>query len=174
MPKVVGIAGETRIFRQLPLLKPMTVLVLVSLLLIGLILLLAEVLFVPGTTVVGVLGFAVSFAGIVYAFISFDATVAWWVTGVAVILNLAAIVYGFSSGVWNRFSLKSAMHGGAFDGRTDDLQVGLFGTTISDLKPIGKATFNDKIYEVKSADGFISVGTEVTIIKIENNIILVK
>lgn len=152
----------------------MTILVLVSLLLIGLVLLLAEVLFVPGTTVVGILGFVVSFVGIVYAFISFDATVAWWVTGIAVMLNLAAIVYGFSSGVWNRFSLKSAIQGGAFDGRTDGLQVGFPGTAISDLKPIGKATFDDKIYEVKSADGFISVGTEVTIIKIENNIILVK
>ncbi|MDR7131721.1 membrane-bound ClpP family serine protease [Algoriphagus sp. 4150] len=152
----------------------MTILVLSSLLLIGLILLLAEVLFVPGTTVVGIFGLAVSLAGVVYAFLSFDAEVAWWITSMAVILNLAAIVYGFSSGVWNRFSLKSAMQGGAFDGRTEALQIGMSGITISDLKPVGKASFEDVVYEVKSENGFIPVGTDVIIIKIENNKILVK
>ncbi|WP_057937941.1 NfeD family protein [Algoriphagus resistens] len=152
----------------------MTILVLSSLLLIGLILLLAEVLFVPGTTVVGIFGLAVSLAGVVYAFLSFDAGIAWWITSIAVVLNLAAIVYGFSSGVWNRFSLKSAMQGGAFDGRTDALQIGMPGKTTSDLKPIGKASFGDIVYEVKSENGFIPVGTEVTIFKIENNKIIVK
>ncbi|PZX55660.1 NfeD family protein [Algoriphagus chordae] len=152
----------------------MTLLVLSSLLIIGLVLLLAEVLFVPGTTVVGIFGLAVSLAGIVYAFLSFDTEVAWWITALAVILNLAAIVYGFSSGVWNRFSLKTSMQGGTFDGRTDSLQIGMVGKTISDLKPIGKASFEDDVYEVKSENGFITVGTEVTIIKIENNKIIVK
>ncbi|RAI88340.1 NfeD family protein [Algoriphagus yeomjeoni] len=152
----------------------MTIVVLSSLLLIGLILLLAEVLFVPGTTVVGIFGLAVSLAGVAYAFLSFEPVIAWWITAVAVILNLAAIVYGFSSGVWNRFSLKTAITGGAFDGRTDRLQIGMPGKTTSDLKPIGKASFEDVVYEVKSENGFIPVETEVTIIKIENNIILVK
>ncbi|MEB2782206.1 NfeD family protein [Algoriphagus persicinus] len=152
----------------------MTILVLSSLLIIGLVLLLAEVLFVPGTTVVGIFGLAVSLAGVVYAFLSFEAEIAWWITSVAVILNLAAIVYGFNSGVWNRFSLKSAIRGGAFDGRTDALQIGMPGKTISDLKPIGKASFGDVIYEVKSENGFIPVETDITIIKIENNKILVK
>ncbi|WP_339863942.1 NfeD family protein [uncultured Algoriphagus sp.] len=152
----------------------MTVLVLSSLLIIGLILLLAEVLFVPGTTVVGIFGLAVSLAGVAYAFLSFEPAIAWWITAVAVILNLVAIVYGFSSGVWDRFSLKSAITGGAFDGRTDSLQVGMPGKTTSDLKPIGKASFGDVVYEVKSENGFIPVETTVTIMKIENNTILVK
>jgi len=151
----------------------MTILVLSSLLIIGLILLLAEVLFVPGTTIVGILGMIVSLAGIAYAFITFEPEVAWWITGIAVIFNLAAIIYGFSSGVWNRFSLKSEIRGGTFDGRTDGLQVGMPGRTISDLKPVGKAMFDDKIYEVRSSGGFISVDTAITIIKIENNTITV-
>ena len=152
----------------------MTILVLSSLLIIGLILLLAEVLFVPGTTVVGLFGLVVSLAGIAYAFLSFEPETAWWITGIAMILNLAAIVYGFSSGVWNRFSLKSAMQGGAFDGRTDGLQIGMPGKTSSDLKPVGKASLEDLVYEVKSESGFIPVETDITIIKIEINKIIVK
>lgn len=152
----------------------MTILILSSLLLIGLILLLAEVIFIPGTTVVGIFGLLVSLTGVVYVFISYDQVTASWITAIAVALNFAAIVYGFKSGVWNKFSLKSSMQGGAFDGRTIGLEEGMTGKAVSDIKPFGKAQFGESIYEVKSEQGFIPVDTEISIIKIENNKILVK
>lgn len=152
----------------------MTLLILSSLLIIGLILLLIEVLFVPGTTIIGIIGFGVSLAGVVYAFASFDSEIAYWIVGVAAILNLIAVWYGFSSGVWNRFSLKTSMQGGAFDGRTTGLSVGMSGNAVSDIKPFGKVSFGENIYEVKSEEGFIEVGKAVTITKIENNKIIVK
>jgi len=152
----------------------MTILVLCSLLIIGLILLMAEIMFIPGTTIVGAFGLLVSLAGIVYTFLSYDAQTAWWITGLAAMLNLALIFYGFNSGVWNRFSLKSSMKGGAFDGRTDGLQVGMPGKTISDLKPVGKGIFGEQIVEIKSEGEFIGVDSAITIIKIENNNIIVK
>jgi membrane-bound ClpP family serine protease len=152
----------------------MTILILASLLIIGLTLLLIEILFIPGTTIVGVFGMIVSLAGVLYAFSSFDSEIAFWIVGVAGILNLVAIWYGFSSGVWRRFSLKTSLQGGAFDGRTSHLTVGMTGLAVSDIKPIGKAEFGENSYEVKSADGFIEVGKEVNIVKIQNNQILVK
>ena len=152
----------------------MELLILSSLLLTGLILLLVEILFIPGTTIVGILGFAVSLIGLVFAFLNFDYSVALWISGVTVVVNFAAVWYGFSSGVWNRFSLKSSMQGGAFDGRTHGLEVGMRGTSISDIKPFGKASFSEELYEVKSESGFIEVGKTVEIIKIENNKIIVK
>ncbi len=152
----------------------MTLVILSSLLLIGIILLLAEVLFIPGSTIVGLIGLGVSLTGIFYAFLNYSPETAWWITGIAIILNLAAIVYGFKSGVWNRFSLKTEHKGGTFDGRTDGLQVGMPGLAISDLKPVGKASFDSLIVEVKSEGGFIPVGTEITLMKIENNTIIVK
>jgi membrane-bound ClpP family serine protease len=152
----------------------MALVVLSSLLLIGLILLLAEVLFIPGTTLVGILGLAVSLAGVFYAYLIFDPWIAGWITALAVLLNLGAIIHGFRTGAWNRFSLKSSMRGGAFDGRTSGLSVGMTGKAVSDIKPIGKAIFGEEVYEVKSDMGFIEVGKEISIIKIENNKILVK
>ncbi|MEN2283178.1 NfeD family protein [Algoriphagus sp. SE2] len=152
----------------------MTIIILSTLLLIGLILMVAEVLFVPGTTVVGVFGLIVSIVGIVYAFISFDSGTAWLISGIAALLNLAAIVYSFRSGVWNKFSLKETNVGGAFDGRTVGLQVGMPGKSTSDIKPIGKALIGEKIYEVKSESGFIPVGSDIIVIKILNNKIIVK
>jgi membrane-bound ClpP family serine protease len=152
----------------------MTILILSSLLIIGLILLLIEVLFVPGTTIIGILGLVVSLAGVIYAFRAYDSETAFWIVGIAAILNLIAVWYGFSSGVWNRFALKSSLKGGAYDGRTNGLSVGMLGVATSDIKPIGKAEFGTNSYEVKSEEGFIEVGKTVSIIKIENNKILVK
>lgn len=152
----------------------MTLLILASLLIIGLILLLIEVLFVPGTTIIGIIGLGVSLAGVVYAFASFDTETAYWIVGIAGILNLIAVWYGFSSGVWNRFSLKTSMQGGTFDGRTTGLAVGMSGNAVSDIKPFGKVAIGESIYEVKSEDGFIEVGRKVNIVKIENNKIIVK
>ncbi|WP_332911133.1 NfeD family protein [Algoriphagus boritolerans] len=123
---------------------------------------------------VGIIGIVVSIAGVIYAFSAFDVELAFWITGIASILNLIAVWYGFTSGVWNRFSLKSSLQGGAFDGRTVGLSVGMTGVAISDIKPIGKASFGENSYEVKSEDGFIEVGKTISIVKIENNKILVK
>lgn len=152
----------------------MTILILSSLLIIGLILLLVEILFIPGTTVVGIIGLGVSVVGVAYAFVAFESEVALSITALAAVLNLVAVWYGFSSGVWKRFSLKSSMKGGAFDGRTDGVSVGMRGKAVSDIKPFGKVDFGDQILEVKSEDGFIEVGKEVSVSKIENNKILVK
>ncbi|GMQ31012.1 NfeD family protein [Algoriphagus confluentis] len=152
----------------------MEILILSSLLIIGLILLLVEVLFIPGTTIVGILGFVVSLVGVIYAFSQFGYETAIWVTSIAAIANLAAVWYGFSSGVWNKFSLKSSMTGGAFDGRTQGLQVGMKGKAVSDIKPIGKALFGDQMFEVKSESGFLEAGKDVEIIKVETNKIIVK
>ena len=142
--------------------------------LIGLILLLAEVVFIPGTTVVGIFGLLVSIAGIVYAFVSYDQVTASWITAVAVAFNFAGIVYGFRSGVWEKFSHKSTLEGGTFDGRTSGLEEGMVGKAVSDIKPFGKALFGKVIYEVKSEQGFIPVESVVHIVKIENNKILIK
>ncbi|SHO60515.1 NfeD family protein [Algoriphagus zhangzhouensis] len=152
----------------------MTILILSSLLIIGLILLMAETLFIPGTTVVGVLGLLISLAGVAYAFLTFPANIAWWITAIATVLNIAAVVYSFQSGVWQKLTLKNALEGGVFDGRTKGLEKGMEGKAISDLKPIGKGLFGDSIFEVKSESGFISVDSIITIMKIENNQILVK
>lgn len=152
----------------------MTIIILASLLLIGLILLIAEVIFIPGTTVVGILGFGVSLIGIFYAFALYDQITAIWIATIAILFNLIAIFYGFNAGLWKKFSLKSSIKGGIHDGRLAGLEKGMVGKSISDIKPFGKAQFGDGLFEVKSEQGFISVASEVSIIKIENNKILVK
>ncbi|MCR9017451.1 NfeD family protein [Aquiflexum gelatinilyticum] len=148
--------------------------ILSTLLLIGLILVIAEILFVPGTTVVGIIGVLVTAVGIYYAFVTFDRQVASMVLVASLVLNFGALIYGFRTGAWKKFALKSAIKSRAFDDRLKGLEVGMKGITISDVKPIGKAEIGEGIYEVKSESGFISVGTSVFITKLENNTIIIK
>lgn len=152
----------------------MTWFILLSLLSIGLILILTEIIFVPGTTVIGILGLIFTGVGIYYSFLKFDPSIAWVIVGFALLANFMALFYGFKSGVWNKFALKESMTSRSFDGRLLGLEVGMEGKSVSDIKPIGKAEFLEKIYEVKSDSGFISVGTIVFITKLEDNRIIVK
>ncbi|UJP63291.1 NfeD family protein [Mongoliitalea daihaiensis] len=152
----------------------MTWFILISLLTIGLILVVAEVLFVPGTTLVGILGAIVTVVGVYYAFISLDINVAYGVAAATLTANLGMLIYGLRSGVWKKFALTNSIQSRAFDNRLEGLYVQMEGVATSDIKPIGKAEFADKIYEVKSDAGFIRVGTKVWISKLENNTIIVK
>lgn len=152
----------------------MTWALILGLLVLGLILILLEVIFVPGTTVVGILGFAFSVLGVYLSFIHYESTTALMVLGATVLANVGVIFYGFKSGVWKRFSLKDTVSSRAYDGRLQGLQIGQRGKAISDIKPYGKAEFGELIYEVKSNDGFISAGTAVEIRHLEENRIIIK
>lgn len=147
--------------------------ILISLLVIGIILVLVEVLFIPGTTLVGVLGVIVTAVGIYYGFKAFDYDLALTILVLAVITNLLVITYGFRSGVWNNFSLKDKITSRSFDDRLSGLEVGQKGKTVSDFRPYGEAEFGDKIYEAKSERGFLSQGTDVYIERLENNRIII-
>lgn len=148
--------------------------ILSTLLLIGLILVIAEILFVPGTTIVGIIGVLVTSVGIYYAFVTFERQVAGMVLAATLVLNFGVLIYGFRTGAWKKFALKSAIKSRTYDDRLKGLEIGMKGIAVSDIKPIGKAEIGEGIYEVKSDSGFISVGTAVFITKLENNTIIIK
>lgn len=152
----------------------MTLLILSSLILFGALLVMVEVLFVPGTTIVGLIGLIFSAVGIYYGYQEFSYGTATAVFIVTVLVNIGMVIYGFKSGVWKKFSLTDISTSRSFDGRLEGLQIGQKGTTKSDCRPFGKAEFGDAIYEVKSDAGFISTNEEVFIKKLENNKIIIK
>jgi len=51
--------------------------------------------------------------------------------------------------------------------------VGASGKTITDLRPAGKATINNERLEVISEGDFISSGTEVKVLRIQGNYLVV-
>ncbi|MEJ2004375.1 MAG: NfeD family protein [Cyclobacteriaceae bacterium] len=152
----------------------MDLFIVLALIVVGLGLLLVEVIFVPGTTFVGIAGAVSAIIGIYLSFDYFGANVGWWMLLVTALLFGAAIYFGFRGQTWDRFSLKSSIKSKFNEGLTTGLQVAQRGKALSSLRPSGNAEFDSRTFEVRTHGDYIDSGTEVEIIKIDGNIIYVK
>lgn len=149
----------------------MTVVILI---LIGLVLIYLELIFVPGTTILGLVGIALTGIGVYLAFERHGSVAGGWVLGGSFFVITVAVVYSFRSGAWKRFSLQTKSEGHFNENFNEGLQIEMRGETISDLKPIGKAEFNAKSYEVRSRGEHVSAGQAIKIAKIIENKIIVE
>jgi len=146
----------------------------ISLIVFGLALIVAEIIFVPGTTVVGVLGFAFLIIGVGLSFRYFDGEVGWITVGVTSAASGAILYYSFSANVWGKFSLKTSSDSKVNEGELDELKIGAEGQTISALRPVGKAELNNKTFEVKTLGEYLDTGMRIRVIKILSNQIIVE
>ncbi len=152
----------------------LTWIIILSLLLIGLILIIVEIIFIPGTTVVGILGLIFSGVGIVVSYRHFGADVGLYILIATSVISISTLIYSFRSKSWTKFSLKTANNGKVNEGMLDALAVGEKGTTISTLRPIGKAEFNNKQFEVRTSGDYVDTNTPIRIILIQSHQIFVE
>lgn len=145
----------------------------IGLILLGIFLLVAEVIFIPGTTFVGIAGFICVLLGIYLGYNHFGTTTGSLILAGAILASVFALYYSFKTRSWERFSLKGEHTARFNDDYKLELKVGDKGVTISSLKPTGKAIFQDKELEVRSEGGFISENRKIEIIKIDQNKIIV-
>lgn len=141
---------------------------------VGIILIYIEILLVPGTTIVGLVGLAFCVAGIYLTYENHGATTGNWFLAGTSIVSLGGLIYGFRSNSWQKFSLKTTNTSKFNEGYYVGLEVGMKGVATSDLKPIGKAEFNDKIYEVRSKGEHIPSGTSIKIAKVNGSKIIIE
>jgi membrane-bound ClpP family serine protease len=148
--------------------------IIIALLAIGLALIIAEIVFIPGTTLVGVLGLIFSVAGIFISYQHYGSDVGFYILLGMSILTAASLFYSFKTGVWSKFSLKDSNQGKVNEGMLSNLTVGEEGTALSTLRPVGKAQFNKQEYEVKTLGDYVDHGTPVRIKLIVSNQIIVE
>ncbi|MFM1874867.1 MAG: hypothetical protein RL266_604 [Bacteroidota bacterium] len=148
--------------------------VVIGLLLLGILLLLLEILFVPGTTLVGVGGLILLAIGIYLAYASIGTTAGHVSLASSVAILMLGLVVLLKGQTWKRVALNDQLHGKSVESVEDLVTVGDRGKTITRLNPVGKALFNDKIVEVTATGDFVSENVPVEIIKIEGNKIRVK
>jgi membrane-bound ClpP family serine protease len=148
--------------------------VIAALIVIGLIFLILEILVVPGTTVIGVVGFILMGIGIWQTYIVYGTPMGHYVLGGSMVLTIGALVLSLRSKTWNRAMLHTEINSKAnvYDG--SKIKAGDTGKTVSRLVPMGKALINNDYYEVRSTGEFIDQETEIIVTKIEFNKIYVK
>lgn len=149
----------------------MTILSLIG---FGLVLVIIEILFVPGTTVVGIIGFLFMVAGVGLTFKNHGGEIGWITLGITSVVSGGVLYFSFTTNLWGRFSLKSANTGKVNEGELTGLEPGMEGIATSALRPIGKAELNSKTFEVKTLGGYLDSGKRVRIVKIFENQIIVE
>ena len=148
--------------------------IVAALIFFGLLLVIAEIIFVPGTTIVGLVGAGFMIAGVVSSFSYFGQEGGWITLGATGVTSAFILYYSFKANVWGKFSLKTASSSRVNEGEMEGLEAGMEGVALSALRPSGKAEIKDKSYEVKTLGAFVDVGTRVRVIKINTNQIIVE
>jgi membrane-bound ClpP family serine protease len=152
----------------------MSLLAIILLIILGLILLLLEFAVIPGVTIAGVGGFLL-LAGSVYIAFAEMGKVAGFITlAVVLILSPLMVYYFFKSRAGKKMILESKIEGKIENSTSDNLAVGDRGITIGRLAPMGKIKINGEVVEAQSAGSYIDEHTEIQIIKIHFNKIIVE
>ena len=152
----------------------MTVLIILLLILLGIILLMLEFAVIPGSAIAGVSGIGV----LAYsAYLAFDhyGTFAGILT-VGILITLLPILFFrfLRSKTGKKMQLDSTISGVMDVLERERFKVGDKGRAISRLAPMGKVEFNNHIVEGKSTGEFIDDGSEIEIVSIQNNKLIVK
>jgi membrane-bound ClpP family serine protease len=141
---------------------------------VGFLFLLLEILVLPGTNIAGVVGFVLLAIGIWQAYAVYGGMAGTITLLVTLFLSAVALYFALKSNTWNRAALHKSSDSKVNLVDADKIKSGDRGKTVSRLAPMGKAEFNGEYYEVNALGQFIDPGTEIEVVKIENNKITVK
>lgn len=146
----------------------------ITLILVGLVLIFAEILLIPGVGVAGILGLLSMGGSCFYAFYEFGNTTGAIITAVNVVLVVALAVWILRVKTWKRMALETNIDSKAVSSEASVLAVGDRGRTLTRLAPMGSARFGDYVIEVKALEGMLDPNVDVEVVLIEDNKIYVK
>lgn len=152
----------------------MSVLAIVLIIIAGICLLLIEFLIIPGVSVFGIGGFVCLIGGVVAAYLSYGYTAGHITLVSTLFASVLTILLTFRRKTWKKVGLSTSIDSKivAFD--ADKIKTGDYGKAITRLAPMGKVMINDIICEAKSISGFINENTEIEVVKVSQNQIIVK
>ncbi len=152
----------------------MSILAIILLILLGLVLLLIEFAVIPGVTIAGIGGFLLLAASVYIAFTDLGTGAGFITLAIVLVLAPAMVYYFFKSRTGKKMILEKNIDGKVESVNNEKIHVGDIGKTIGRLAPGGKARINGEIVEATSTGAFIDHNTEIRIIKILSNKIIVE
>ena len=148
---------------------------IISLSILGLLLIIAEIILIPGIFVAGTLGLVSIGAACWLAFDSIGSEAGYITIPANAVLAVVCAVFLLRSKTWKKLSLHTEI-----DSRTDSrpedkgIAVGSQGVTITRLAPMGKVLFGETTVECSARNGIVDPGQQVEVILIDDNKIFVK
>jgi len=146
------------------------ILVLIAL---GIIFILLELLVVPGTTFIGIIGFVSLILGVYQTFSIYGT--GWGIFSLigTSIFSIAMLVLSLRSKTWTKAMLSASIDS-KMDQVKEKVKIGDEGFSISRLTPMGTARFGNHFIEVSTLGEFLDPETNIRIVAIKNNKILVE
>ncbi len=142
---------------------------------LGIILLVVEMLILPGFTVAGIASFGACGYAVYKSFTDYGTSAGLIALAVVLLLSVIVAVICLRAKTWKRFTLKKNIDGTSMETpQHDGLKEGDRGVTIGRLAPMGKVMINGKTYEAKSIDSYIDPRQDVEVIGFENFDVIVK
>lgn len=152
----------------------MTILIIGALILVGIVLLLLEILVIPGITVAGIAGIIAIGSGIFMTYTQYGTTVGHFTLIGIFILMVILTIIALKSKTWNKVKLDTKIDSKMVNVQEDQVKIGEKGVTLSRLAPMGKVIINDETFEAQSNGEFIDQNTPIEVIKLSQNKIVVK
>lgn len=152
-------------------------LVIIGLIILGFLLILAEIFLIPGFNIFGILGFISVIAGVITAYSSLSIYYAHLILIISIILSLILVRLIIRSRALHRMVLETSQsRKTGFSVQADDLQqlVGKIGIAYTKLRPAGMAIIDNQKYDVVSEGGFIDKNSQVEVAEVNGNRIVVR
>ncbi len=138
----------------------------ITLIILGLLLLFAEILIIPGVGIAGILGLLSMGGSCVYAFMEIGQTTGIIVTAVNAVLIVMLTIWVLRAKTWQRLALNTNIDAKAV---VPEVSVvpGMKGVSVTRLAPMGMARFGDLRLEVTAREGVIDPGVEVEVVEVD-------
>ncbi|HUS86057.1 MAG TPA: NfeD family protein [Bacteroidales bacterium] len=149
---------------------------IIFLILLGIVLFLVEFLIVPGVTIAGIGGALCIVTADVMAFYFHGPKIGLFVLIGTLVIIMVTVALMLKTGTWKKLMLNKQI-----DGKIDlvhkeegNVKTGDKGVTVTRLNPMGRVNVNGRYYEAKALDKLIDQQTEIEVIKVESNKLIVK
>lgn len=148
---------------------------IITLIIVGVLLLTAELVLLPGISIAGIGAFLAFIVAAFYGFMEYGILGGALILTVIVVLAVATVVVSLRANTWRRFSLKTTVDSTSTPTPAQqNIHIGQHGITLTRLAPMGKVQIDQVIIEAKSIDSYIDPNQSVEVIGYENTVVIVK
>jgi membrane-bound ClpP family serine protease len=144
------------------------------LILLATVLLVVEVLFIPGFGFSGILGIASMIGAVAYAFYEVGDIAGWLTLLMSVLICVALFIWALYGKTLDKVALSKNIDSTVQSVDTKNFKVGDCGVARTRLALAGEAEVNGFIIEVKSEDGFVDEGEKIIVSRVSANSLFVK
>ncbi len=152
----------------------MTITIIITLIVVGLLLLLIELFVIPGISLAGIASIVFFAAGIIFSYKYYGGTTGNIILALTFLSIIITIAFALKPSSWKKISLQTQIDSKIEENGISLIRPGDKALTKSKLSPIGEIVVNGEAYEAESISVYIEPNQTVEIVKIEGRKIYVK